>query len=346
MGETINPFQPKGNFGLRDGHGRRITYLRLSVTDRCNLRCLYCRSNARESFILHENILRYEEMLRLVAILVRLGIGKVRLTGGEPFARKNCDRLLAMLRGHFPSLSLCVTTNGTLLEPYIPFLAKIGVGSVNLSLDSFDRQTFAKTTGRDVLPAVLASLDGLLKAGIPVKINAVAMRGINDTQLDDFVHAAKSMPVDVRFIEFMPMGSGTVWNETCFWPAGEVRAAIEDRAVLEEEHGGPEQFDGPARMFRVVGGKGRFGFISSVTNHFCRACNRLRLTSEGSLRTCLFDDEEYPLRGALRDASVTDEVLSRMVMDACLKKPVGADLLRARRRGHPVASRVMSGMGG
>ena len=151
---------------LHDGHGRSVRYLRLSVTDRCNLRCLYCRSNAKQRCIPHEQVLRYEEMARMVGIAASLGIGKVRLTGGEPFARKGCGQFLAMLHARFPDMDLRVTTNGTLLEPHIPLLRRIGVSAVNLSLDSFDRETFARVTGRDLLPPVLAALDGLLAAGV------------------------------------------------------------------------------------------------------------------------------------------------------------------------------------
>ena len=334
---------------LLDRHGRQVRYLRLSITDRCNLRCLYCRGRMPQRFIPHDEILRYEEMLRLVGILRGLGVGKVRLTGGEPFVRRGCGELLTMLRRRFPELDLRLTTNGTLVEPYIPLLKDVGVAAVNLSLDSFDRATFARVTGRDCLPAVLAALDGLLRAGIPVKINAVAARGVNDAQVDDFVHAARAMPVDLRFIEFMPVGespeAGALWTPERFWPAAEIRAEIERRARLEPEP--PADGDaGPARMFRVVGGRGRIGFITAVSGHFCGACNRLRLTSDGNLRACLFDDREYPLRPLLRDPKTTDADIVRILRAACDEKPIGADLLQARRPGRAVAGKQMVGIGG
>ena len=209
MQACVNPFAPLGNCAapgeglpapLCDGHGRVVRYLRLSVTDRCNLRCAYCRSEINQKFIPHPKVLRYEEMARLVGMMAALGVSKVRLTGGEPFARKGCDELLHLLHTRYPSLDLRLTTNGTLLEPHIPLLRSVGVSAVNLSLDSFDRETFARVTGRDLLPAVLASLDGLLQAGIRVKINAVAMRGVNDGQMDDFVHAVRTMPVALRLL--------------------------------------------------------------------------------------------------------------------------------------------------
>ncbi len=331
---------------LHDGHGRSVRYLRLSVTGRCNLRCLYCRSNAGQRFIPHAQVLRYEEMARMVGIAAALGIGKVRLTGGEPFARKGCDAFLAMLRRRFPDMDLRVTTNGTLLEPCIALLRRVGISAVNLSLDSFDRATFARITGQDLLPAVLRALDGLLAAGIQVKINVVAMRGVNDGQMDDFVHAARNMPLDLRFIEFMPMGSGTLWSRENFWPADDIREEAARRARLIPVEPGAEAESGPARMYRIEGGLGRLGFIAPLTNHFCLTCNRLRLTSEGALRTCLFADKEYRLRGLLRHPRITDEALAAVIRRACADKPVGAELLRARRAGAAVAARQMVGIGG
>lgn len=334
---------------LSDRRGRRVRYLRLSITDRCNLRCLYCRGRIRQRFIPHADILRYEEMLRVVSVLHGLGVSKVRLTGGEPFARLGCGDLLLMLRRRFPGLDLRLTTNGTLLEPHIPLLKEVGVTAVNLSLDSFDRAAFARVTGHDLLPAVLSALDGLLRASIRVKINAVAMRGVNDDQIDDFVHVARTLPIDLRFIEFMPIGEtdgeGVLWTPESFWPADEVRSEIERRVrLLPETTGGEEA--GPARMFRVEGGRGRLGFITAVSEHFCATCNRLRLTSDGNLRACLFDDREYPLRPLLRDPKTTEADLVRTIRAACLNKPVGADLLKARIPGHAVAARSMAGIGG
>ncbi|MDR2745469.1 MAG: GTP 3',8-cyclase MoaA, partial [Desulfovibrio sp.] len=261
---------------LTDAYGRVMRYLRLSVTDRCNLRCRYCRNGKFERFIPHADILRYEEMLRFVGLATAMGISKIRITGGEPFARKGCASFLAMLRKRWPALALHITTNGTLLDPHVPLLARLGVKAVNLSLDSFDRATYAAMTGRDVLPAVIASMDKLLAAGLKVKINIVAVRGVNDSQVDDFVHAAKTLPVDLRFIEFMPMGSGTLWSRKNFWPAAEIKEEISRRARLTPAADNPENA-GPARMYAVAGGRGRIGFITSMTDHFCSACNRLRL---------------------------------------------------------------------
>jgi cyclic pyranopterin phosphate synthase len=330
---------------LCDGRGRTVRYLRLSVTDRCNLRCMYCRSNARERSIPHQKILRYEEMARMVGVAASLGIEKVRLTGGELFVRRGCDTFLSMLRARYPGMDLRITTNGTLLEPHIPLLRRVNVHVVNISLDSFDRATFAAVTGRDMLPDVLRALEALLSARLRVKINVVAMRGVNDGQMDDFVHAALTMPLDLRFIEFMPMSSGTLWNTEIFWPAGEIKKEAERRVRLLSEMD-KHASAGPARMYRVAGGKGRIGFITPVTEHFCLACNRLRMTSDGALRTCLFADREYRLRGLLRHPEITDARIAQTIRRVCANKPVGADILHARPLNGAVAAKQMSGIGG
>ena len=330
---------------LHDMHGREMRYLRLSVTDRCNLHCVYCNSAETYRCLSHDHVLRYEEMLRVVRVMTGLGVKRVRLTGGEPFVRKGCDRFLATLHREFPDLDLCITSNGTLLEPYLPLVKEAGVSTVNLSLDSFDRETFHKITGRDQLPAVITTLEGLLRAGITVKLNAVAMRGFNDSQMDDFVNFAKNEPVDMRFIEFMPMGRDTVWDKQVFWPASEIRAAIQQKVRLKQADNGPVA-PGPAKMYAIEGGRGRIGIIAPMTGHFCKSCNRLRLTSDGNLRTCLFDDREYALRKMLRHPQVGDDSLARLIAHATLKKPVGTTLLERQRSGAAVANKAMVGIGG
>ncbi|MBO4334907.1 MAG: GTP 3',8-cyclase MoaA [Desulfovibrio sp.] len=329
---------------LGDAFGRSIQYLRLSVTDRCNLRCSYCQSNAVHEFIPHEHILHYEEILRFVNIVYHLGIEKVRLTGGEPFVRKGCAEFLWMLRQKFPSLDIRITSNGTLLAEHVTLLKRIRVGAVNLSLDSFDAETFATITGRKLLPQVLASLEKLLAEGVVVKINAVALRGITEREIDNFLSFANTYGVDVRFIEFMPMGRDTLWNASRFCPVSDLLALIEERVRLQPCPS-DERSDGPARMFSMAGRKGRIGVISPLSNHFCHTCNRLRLTSEGALRLCLFDDHEYPLRPMLCDPTVRDEDIAAYLRKLCQTKPLGYDLLRAK-KGTAVARSVMSGIGG
>ncbi len=329
---------------LADARGRVVRYLRLSITDRCNLRCLYCRSDARLHDIPHGHILRYEELLRLVRLAVARGVEKVRLTGGEPFARKGCMEFLGMLRAEFPQVDLRVTTNGTLLGGQAAALARMGVNAVNLSLDTFDAALFARITGRDMLPQVLTVLDDLVTAGIRVKINAVAMRGMNEGDLPEFLRLARDMPVDVRFIEFMPMGSETCWSPAYFWPASDILKKAGALAELTPD-AHAQADSGPARMFTVAGGRGRFGVISPLSNHFCAACNRLRVTPDGHLRTCLYADKEYRLRGLLRHPLLGDAAVARVMELACHEKPLGVELLRARGAG-AVASKGMSRIGG
>lgn len=339
---------------LTDALGRTARYLRLSITDRCNLACIYCRPIGKgcDRFIPHDKILRYEELLRFTAIATRLGVGKLRVTGGEPFARKGCAGFLAALREQFPGLRLSVTTNGTLLRPHLPLLCGLGLDSVNLSLDSFRRATFAAITGSDLLSEVLASLDALLAGGVRVKLNVVAMRGVNDAELGDFLHAAMTLPVDLRFIEFMPMGKGTGWRPERCWPATEILAHIARQVRLlpleRDAAAGADSeaaYAGPARLYALEGGRGRIGVISPLSRHFCAHCNRLRLTSAGNVRVCLYDDREYRLAGLLRNRRMDDARVAHVLRLAIRRKPLGAELLRAR-TAPEVAAAAMHGIGG
>jgi cyclic pyranopterin phosphate synthase len=328
---------------LTDEHGRTARYLRLSVTDRCNLRCLYCRGTLWERHIPHEEVLRYEELLRLVGLGVEQGIEKVRLTGGEPFVRKGFIDFLHMLRARHPKVNLRITSNGTLLGDYVKALGELGIEAINISLDSLRPEGFLAATGRDLLPVVRRNLDALLAEGIQVKINAVALKDINRQDMRAFVDFARSHPVEVRFIEFMPMGSGTGWSEEQFWPAEDILAEARKWADLEPcRPGAPD--GGPARVFSIAGGLGRLGVITPMSEHFCAACNRLRITSDGRLRTCLFSDKEYRLRGILRHPRLDARFLSGVLKLASRKKPIGAEMLRQRQGA--VAAKPMISIGG
>lgn len=330
---------------LADNRGRNASYLRISITDRCNLKCAYCVSCERQEFIPHERILRYEEFYRLVAIAVKMGVRKVRVTGGEPFARRGAISFLKGLRSRFPQLDLTVTTNATLIEPYIDELASLGLKSFNISLDSFDRATFAKITGSDLLARVQANITRLARLGQRVKINAVALAGVTDIQMGAFVDFAMAMPVDIRFIEFMPMGRNTLWDESRFISWQTLHSLASSRVILNEAPAENSGLSGPAKMYSLAGGKGRLGFISAVSDHFCSVCNRLRITSDGRLRTCLFADKEVDLGCMLRHRSITDEHIAKAVAAALAKKPLGSELLKAR-KGKAVAGRQMVAIGG
>lgn len=344
--ERVRPLLETGGRGLlMDDHGRTVRYLRLSVTDRCNLRCVYCRSNARERHIPHHEVLRYEEMLRVVEAAVGMGVEKVRLTGGEPFVRKHLTRFLEMLRTRFARTDVRLTTNGTLVRPHVAALRELGVSAVNLSLDSFRPEGFAAVTGFDMLGEVRAAMDAIMSAGIRLKINAVALRGFNDGELGDFLDFARGHPVDVRFIEFMPMGEDTRWSRANFWPAREILEAARQHADLTPLAPESGAKGGPARMFAVAGGLGRFGLITPMSNHFCADCNRLRVTSDGLLRTCLFADAEYRLRGLLRHPRLGIDALREVMERANRTKPLGEEILRARRV-TAVARKRMAAIGG
>ena len=340
---------------LTDAHGRTVRYLRISVTDRCNLCCRYCRDDS-VPFIPHENILRFEEIEKIIEIAVSLGVHKLRFTGGEPFARKGFLDFLIKIHRRFPQAALKLTSNGTLLAPALNTLKELGV-SVNLSLDSLDRDKYASITGKDVLPVVLENMHSMLKPGIPLKINAVAMRGINDNELPALVSMAMDWPIDVRFIEFMPMGDSTIWSNNLFWPAADILETARRHWQLEpvslrrkdgqESEGQAAEERGPAKLWKLKTpdgriSKGSFGLITSVTQSFCQSCNRLRLTAEGNLRTCLFDDREYPIRDILRENG--EEEVRRIMMDAVSRKPIGAEILASRQG--PVAHKRMSAIGG
>lgn len=330
---------------ILDSRGRVARYLRISITDRCNLRCVYCRNSAREKCIPHERILRFEHFRRLIRIGRRLGVGKIRITGGEPFARKGCVPFILSLRDKFPDLRLSVTTNATLLEPWLRDIRKAGLASINISIDSFERDAYASLTGADMLPNVLANMEKLLAMGQRVKINVVAIRGITDVQIDEYLYAARTLPLDIRFIEFMRMGSGTVWTEEKFLSCAELLRLASTRANLLPASGADPAFAGPAHMYAMSGAPGRIGFIAAMSGHFCESCNRLRVTSEGRLRVCLFADREYNLAPLLVRSAVPDECIALAVTRACLKKPLGSSLLA--RCGHAaIAEKAMTGIGG
>lgn len=329
---------------LLDGQDRLIRYLRLSVTDRCNFKCVYCRGVDCPTYLPHDKILRYEEMLRFARIVVGLGVNKIRLTGGEPLVRKDCVNFFGRLRDEFPDARLALTTNGSLLGPHIESLRKIRPASINVSLDTFNEDDYRRLTGSSLLPLVRTNILALLDAGIKVKINAVAIKGATEPSLDAFVRFALDWPVDIRFIEFMPMGRGTIWSADKFLSAASlldlVRLRVDARPAQDADAAG-----GPARMYEISGGKGRIGFISAVSSHFCRTCDRLRLTSEGNLRACLFDDREIRLAPLLKNASVPDEEIIAAIREACRTKPLGARILAAR-GDRAAADKRMTSIGG
>ena len=328
---------------LSDSQGRCLRYLRLSVTDRCNLRCAYCAQALDMKFIPHAHILRYEELLDAASLFVSQGIRKIRLTGGEPFVRKDFVPFLATLRERHPDIELRLTTNGTLLTPHIPALRDVRLNAVTISLDTLRRERFAEITGADLLPAVRHAVDAALAAGLRVKVNTVALRGVNDDELSDFLALAASLPIDLRFIEFMPMPSRFPWSAAKFWAARDILAEAERHAHLVPlPPEAAESGAGPARLYAIAGGLGRIGIIAPLSHKFCASCNRLRLTAEGRLRTCLFAARDYPLRGILRHPRLGLPMLRHILPALLRRKPAGHDLAAFGNRN----TQPMSAIGG
>ncbi|MBE1427052.1 cyclic pyranopterin phosphate synthase [Desulfomicrobium macestii] len=329
---------------LIDSHGRKVSYLRLSITDRCNLRCLYCRPQDEWTFIPHEQILSFEEMAELVDVARQAGVEKVRLTGGEPFARKDFIPFVGRLHAKYPDLDLRITTNGTLLADRVDELREAGISCLNVSLDTLQRKKFEEITKIDAYDQVRAGIDACLKGGLRVKVNVVALKGLNDDELPGFVDFARDNGVDVRFIEFMPIGYQSRWSRDNYWPAEEIIAEVEKLVPLEEVLVASRN-SGPARMYGISGGSGRIGVISAVSNHFCESCNRFRVTSDGKLRTCLFSDREYDVRSILRDPGHTMQDMLDLFARANAEKPLGYRLLQEREH-NQVCDRTMTAIGG
>jgi GTP 3',8-cyclase len=284
---------------LRDGHGRRIGDLRVSVTDRCNFRCQYCMPAEGLPWLERDEILRFEEIARLVAIFAGMGVGDVRLTGGEPLVRRDFPALVAMLKTAPGLHELSVTTNGFLLERDASALVAAGVDRFNVSVDSLQRDRFFELTRRDALPQVLRGLEILaaFPEAHPIKVNAVAIRGFTEEEVIPFAKLARSTPYEVRFIEFMPLDADHAWTSDQVLTGAEIRSAIHAVYPLEPT---PREPSATARVYRFADGHGRIGFINPVSEPFCADCNRVRLTADGRLRTCLFSLGETDLRGPLR----------------------------------------------
>lgn len=291
---------------LRDNHNRAINYLRLAVTDRCNLRCFYCMPEHGIDWLSRADLMSYEEMMRICTLLVQNGISKIRITGGEPFVRKDIMALIAGLSALNGLNELTMTTNGVLTAPYIPELKKYGVRSVNLSIDTLDRNRFFAITRRDELPAVLHTLEQLLHHGIEVKLNAVVMDGRNTQDILPLVQLTKDLPVSVRFIEEMPFnGSGemhpTSWNHLRI-----LQAIQHAHPTL---HKVPDPAYSTSYNYHIPGHKGSIGIIAAYTRSFCGTCNRIRITPQGMLKTCLYDNGVLNIRDLLRSGRSDKEVM-------------------------------------
>ncbi len=305
---------------LVDKCSRRLNYLRISITDRCNLHCTYCMPGERILKLNHEDILTYEEILRVLDIGVAMGITKVRITGGEPLVRKGAVGFIRNVCA-IPTLEdISLTTNGVLLGPHLSELKHAGIRRINISLDTLSPGRYQAITGVDAFSIVWQTLMDALEMGFsPIKINVVAMRGINDDELEGLARLSIGYPFHVRFIEHMPIG-GAALSSTSQLLIPDIRSIVETVAPLEPIP--PGRHDGPAQRFRFPGAPGEIGFISSISQHFCATCNRLRLTARGSLRPCLLADKEVDLRGLLRSGAMDQTIRDAFISAVRLK---GAD---------------------
>ncbi|HYC29710.1 MAG TPA: GTP 3',8-cyclase MoaA [Chitinophagaceae bacterium] len=301
---------------LIDNHGRVIDYLRLAVTDRCNLRCAYCMPAEGLDWLSRKEIMSYDEMLRLCSVLIEMGIKKIRITGGEPFVRKDMLHFLTQL-SQLPGLQqLNITTNGVLTAPLMPRLKEIGIGSINLSLDTLDRRRFLAITRRDELDAVLRTLEAALKHGLPLKINAVVMDGKNIEDIVPLVTLTKELPVTVRFIEEMPFNGMGREQLGIAWDYRRILGLISKHFNIQKIQDPPAS---TSLNYSIPGHTGTVGVIPAYTRSFCGTCNRIRVTPDGSVKTCLYDVGALNIKDLLR-MDYSNEQLKSALMQASRKK--------------------------
>ena len=298
---------------LTDNHGRAINYLRLAVTDRCNLRCFYCMPGEGINWLQRSELMSYEEMLRISRVLVGMGIDKIRITGGEPFVRRDLMDFLTALSATPGLQKIAVTTNGVLTAPYLPELKKLGINTFNLSLDTLDRNRFFSMTRRDELPAVLNTLDALLSHDMDIRINAVVMENRNIQDILNLVELARDLPVGVRFIEEMPFNGSDHQYKGLSWDH------VRILTFIREAYPGIKKIPDPqfstSMNYMIPGFKGNIGIIAAYTRSFCGTCNRVRITPQGMLKTCLYDDGVLNVRDLMR-ADNTDDQLTGALLDA------------------------------
>ncbi len=329
---------------MRDPFGREITYVRLSVIDRCDFRCVYCMAEEM-TFLPKAELLTLEELGRLASTFIDLGVRKIRLTGGEPLVRRNIMWLIGELGTHVREGrldELTVTTNGSQLERHAEALVRAGVRRINVSLDTLDPERFHAITRWGKYEKVMAGIEAAKAAGLKVKINAVALKGVNEDELDRMVAWCGAEGFDLTLIETMPMGEIDGDRTEQYLPLSVVRARLAQRWTLSDID---YRTGGPARYVRVEETGGRLGFITPLTHNFCESCNRVRVTCTGTMFMCLGQEDAADLRGALR-ASESDEPLRAAILDGIARKPKGHDFVIDRRRKRPAVGRHMSVTGG
>jgi GTP 3',8-cyclase len=342
MNEHVRPRSQQP--ALIDPFGRHVTYLRVSVTDRCDFRCTYCMSE-HMTFLPKKDLLTLEELDRLCSAFIAKGVRKLRITGGEPLVRKNILWLFHALSRHLNGGTLdelTLTTNGSQLPNFAVQLKDTGVRRINISLDTLKPDRFKAITRWGDFGQVMAGIDAAEKAGLAVKLNAVALKGVNEDEFDDLIRFAHGRGFDLTLIETMPMGDIDGDRTDQYLPLSIVRARLMDRWTLEEI---PFRTGGPARYVRIKETGGRLGFITPMTHNFCESCNRVRLTCTGTLYMCLGQDDAADLRSPLR-ASQDDALLMQAIDEAISRKPKGHDFIIDRRTKQPAVARHMSVTGG
>ncbi|MCS7233822.1 MAG: GTP 3',8-cyclase MoaA [Synergistetes bacterium] len=317
-----------GKIDLVDSFGRTISYLRISVTDRCNLRCRYCMPSSGVELIPNSEILRYEELLKIINCFVLLGLRRVRFTGGEPLVREDFVPFLKKVKETFPSVRVSLTTNGILLKNFCKDLLNVNLDSLNVSLDTLDPSKYQYITRFGDIRDVWSGIEIFLENSFKVKLNVVTIRGFNDDEIMEFVNITKHTNLVVRFIEFMPVSS-SIWKKENFISIDEIKEIIEKKYSLEKFDF--ESGSGPAKYFKLPWG-GVIGFIGSISHHFCGSCNRIRLTADGRIKTCLFGGPEVDLKKAIREGSDEENILL-LIKRAIELKPRGWFDLKDRKLG-------------
>jgi len=329
---------------LYDNHGRPLNYLRLAVTDRCNLRCFYCMPEEGIKYLPKKELLTFEEIIRLVSIMAMMGISKLRLTGGEPFVRNDLMHLITRLVEVPGIRDLHLTTNGLLTAPHIPALRRLGIASVNLSLDTLDRERFKLITRRDEFDKTLRTLHLLLDNGIPVKVNTVVMADKNIADIAPLAALTRDHDIAIRFIEEMPFnGEGQSAASTLFWNHRMILEHLRTHFPEIEKIADPE--NATASTYRIPGHKGTVGIIAAFSRTFCGSCNRIRVTAQGQLKTCLYDDGVLNIRDLMR-SQVSDEGVAEKLLHAFSHRAKDGFEAEARRKDHQTAHESMSTIGG
>ncbi|MEM6317169.1 MAG: GTP 3',8-cyclase MoaA [Bacteroidota bacterium] len=328
---------------LYDNHGRRISYVRLAVTDRCNLRCFYCMPEEGIKYVPQKALLSYEEMERTVRLLVSMGIDKVRITGGEPFVRKDMMTFLTNLSKIEGLQKINLTTNGTLTTTLIPDLKKIGIRTVNLSLDSLDRQRFFEITRRDEFDKVMQTFEQLLHHGIETKINAVVMEGKNIDDLIPMAQLTKDYPVSIRFIEEMPFNGEGAKYQQLTWHHRKILAHL--KTQFPNIYKLPDPPHSTAQHYQIPGHQGNIGIIAAYSRTFCGSCNRIRITPKGMLKTCLYDDGVFNIRDIIRSGA-TDMQLKDTFLEALGNRAKDGFEAEGKRKFNLPVSESMASIGG